>query len=151
MKHLKNSLVVFASLLVIGGVVTFFIPSLTQGMSDNVPKSAFSISRRATGFNAIVSGPDPEGTSYGITSLTVANHGSNSVSVFAYTLLHATTDCLAGQPSVGPTVRVPAGETVHISFPQPFVLSAQPSATSCLFVDWSDTASLDFTVVGYRF
>ena len=57
MKQLKNSLVLFAGLLAFTGVVTLFIPSLTQGKSSDVPKSAFSVSRRATGPNAIVSGP----------------------------------------------------------------------------------------------
>lgn len=59
---------------------------------------------------------------------------------------------IAGQPSVGPTVTVPAGETVHISFPQPFVLSTESRATtSCLLVTWSGPASLQFAVVGHRF
>ena len=150
MKHLKNSLVVFAGVLVIGGIVTFFVPSLTKGQKPaDVPKSAFSVAIDQT---HAVSGPDPGGTSYAITSLTVANRSSTSVTAFAFALWSPTTDCGSGILSGGPSVVVPAGETVHMSFPQPFVLSALPTATSCLKVSNSgEPVAVDFTVVGYRF
>jgi len=112
-----------------------------------VPKNAFSVVTNPT---QPVSGPDPGGTSYAITSLTVANHGSSSLTAFAFARWSSTTDCGSGIFSSGPTVTVPAGETVHMSFPQPFVLSAQLTATSCLLVGHSG-GSADFTVVGYRF
>jgi hypothetical protein len=147
MNRLKNSLIVFAGFLAVIGVVTFCIPSLTKGQkSADVPKSAFSVVADQT---QPVSGPDPGGTSYAITSLTVSNRGSASVTAFAFARWSSTTDCSGGFSS-GPIVAVPAGETVHMSFPQAFVLSAQPSATSCLMVGHSGGA-VDFTVVGYKF
>jgi hypothetical protein len=155
MKHLRNSLVVFAGVLVVAGVITFFIPSRTKGMSNDVPKSAFSL--RVIPLlegTAIVSGPDPEGTSYAITSLTVTNLNELAAGslVTMRVIRGDTTDCFAFQGSVsvtdGPFVIVPAGETVHLSFPQPFVFSTQPGAATCLRLEGT---SHPITVVGYKF
>jgi len=103
MKHLKNSLVVFAIALVVMGVVTSFIPSLTKGQkSADVPKSAFSVTTNPSegDFNTVVSGPDPAGTSYAITSLTVTNLGISSELVILQGIWGNTSDCLSfPQPS----------------------------------------------------
>ena len=183
MKHLKNSLIVFAAVLAVTGLVTFSIPSLTQGQqSENatkktedvrvvnspsepvpvtgtvnvgntvqfrsaIPAGAFSLS--TTG-EALLSGPDPEGTSYAITSLTLANgsvEGPSSAFLFAS---WSDTDC--SSPSHlqnGPVVQMRPGETVHLSFPQPYIFTAQPGAFSCLRINGG--IFVEVTVVGYRF
>jgi len=156
MKHVKNSLVVFAVVLVITGVVTVFIPSRTEGMSNDVPKKAFSV-RGATSQDFIVSGPDSEGTSYAITSLTVVNDNSVPAGRILHGLWSSTSDCLNFSGSsgslLGPEVKVPAGETVHLSFPEPFILTAQPGAASCLRLESTNLGDppVHYMVVGYRF
>jgi hypothetical protein len=158
MKHLRNSLVVFAAVLAGTGVVTFLIPSHTRGSSNDVPKSAFSIVRESIPGQlvTVVSGPDPESTNYAITSLTVTNESETD----SATILmqgswgFLTTGCIAspGQDALGPKVTVSAGETVHVSFPQPFVLSARPGSISCLRLgSFGSDAPLTYMVVGYRF
>jgi|SoiMethySBSTD1v2_1073268.scaffolds.fasta_scaffold413516_1 hypothetical protein len=156
MKHLRNSLVVFAAVLAGTGVVTFLIPSHTRGSSNDVPKSAFSI-RGASAQDFIVSGPDSEGTSYAITSLTVVNDNSVPAGRILHGLWSSTSDCLNFSGSLGsvlgPEVKVPAGETVHLSFQQPFILSAQPGAASCLRLESTNLGDppVHYMVVGYRF
>jgi hypothetical protein len=116
-----------------------------------IPAGAFSVLLTV----GTVSGPDPEGTNYAITSLTFANPTGTLTVASVNGLWGGTSDCLSfpgGPPafSSGPTVVVNAGETVHLAFPQPFVLSARPGAASCLRVS-SLNESLFSTVVGYRF
>jgi hypothetical protein len=152
MKHLKNSLIVFAGLLVLGGVVTFFVPSLTKGMASNSTKQtdgAFSF------FVLDGEGPirqDPAGTSYAITSLTISNTRETYIVTGVHGNFGDTDDCKSffGQPpegQAGPIILVPAGQTVHLSFPQPFVISPKPGRTSCLVTG----AAATYTVVGYKF
>jgi hypothetical protein len=149
MKHLKNSLVVFAGVLAVTGAVMLFIPSLTKGQKSDVPKSAFSVVTDG----AVLSGPDPEGTSYAITSMTVANFGTD-ISLVVRARWGTTGDCLSfseePQQRTGTQIIVHATETVHLSFPQPLILSAKPGAGACLNV--FSTSPLQFiTVVGYKF
>ena len=151
MKHIKNSLVVFASVLAITGVVTFSMPSLTKGQkSSDVPKNSFSLMTH----ERLISGPDPEGTSYAITSLTVSNAAGASTPALLRGLWGNTSDCFSfsdlGTQTFGPNIIVPAGETVHLAFPQPFVISAKEGAASCLRVEHNPTG-VNVTVVGYRF
>jgi hypothetical protein len=159
MKHLRNSLVVFAAVLAGTGVVTFLIPSHTRGSSNDVPKTAFSVVKPSPPDTVVtvISGPDAGGTSYAITSLTVTNQ---SESDSANVLMQGSwgfnpTDCVVspGESLLGPQVKVPAGQTVHVSFPQPFVLSARPGAISCLRIGnvSGEFPSLVYIVVGYRF
>lgn len=170
MGYIKNSLIVFASLL-----ITFVFPISTQAQKEVkvtntpsepvpvtgtinvgnmvqfrpvIPPGAFSIFTD----NEKVSGPDPEGTSYAITSLTVADVGHGSAAVIIRGVWGDTSDCISFSSSTatfGPLVKVPAGGTVHLSFPQPFVLSAKPGAASCLRVE--GPVGIDYTVVGYKF
>lgn len=115
-----------------------------------VPPGAFSV---VTGVG-VVSGADPEGTSYAITSLTVANTSSGPTTAQLGATWGETSDCTSFDSitanAAGPTVTVPAGETVHLSFPQPFVLPARPGAAACLRTSLGGGAA-DVTVVGYRF
>ena len=113
-----------------------------------IPPGAFSIFTETGN----VSGPDPAGTSYAITSLTVADVGFGSAAVIVRGVWGDTSDCSSISNStvtIGPLVKVPAGGTIHLSFPQPFILSAKPGATSCLRVE--GPVGIDYTVVGYKF
>lgn len=158
MKHLKNSLIVFAGVLIVIGVITFFIPSLTKGQkSGSAPKSAFSVWSPSSidSVVTVISGPDPEGTSYAITSLTVANQSESDSADVLMQGIWGTGECnnFSGDEVLGPEVKVPAGATLHLSFPQPFILSNRPGATSCLRLVNRTLGfpPLAYTVVGYRF
>jgi|SoiMethySBSTD1v2_1073268.scaffolds.fasta_scaffold370919_2 hypothetical protein len=159
MKHLKKSLVLFAVILFVTGVVTSFGPSLTKGQkSSDVKKSAFSITMFSVPDQLVqvVSGPDPQTTNYAITSFTVTNQSENETAtvLISGSWGSNTTDCVVspGADVPGPQVTVRAGETVHLSFPQPFVLSALPGTVSCLRLgNFGSDAPLTYMVVGYRF
>jgi hypothetical protein len=147
MKHIKNSLVVFAVVLVAIGVITSLVPSLTKGQkTSDVPKSAFNI---VTNEDVLIA-PDPEGPSYAITSFTVTN-GASTPARTQLSALFGTPDCGVAQSfSAGPQVRVLPGETVHLVFPQPWVFSAKPGLNSCLRVDLPGPP-IEFSIVGYKF
>lgn len=171
MLKLKQSLAAFASALALVALVTLVAPSPTQGQKPNesggpakpvlvgnvvqtqaaVPPGAFSSVVTGVG---VVSGADPEGTGYAITSVTVANTSGGPTTAKLGAVWGATSDCSSFDSitsnAAGPTVTVPAGETVHLSFPQPFVLSARPGAAACLRTSLGG-GEAEITVVGYRF
>ena len=115
-----------------------------------VPPGAFSVVTEV----GVVSGADPEGTGYAITSMTVANTSGGPTTASLGATWGTTTDCSSfdsiTSSAAGPTVAVPAGETVHLSFPQPFILPARPGAAACLRASLGGGAA-KITVVGYRF
>ena len=116
-----------------------------------IPVGAFSKRTTELGLFQVVSGPDTEGTSYAITSMTVTNRGSATTAASLNGMWGNTNDCIAFdglQVSLGPIVELAPGQTIHLSFPQPFVLSAKPGAVSCLR---GNSLGATFTVVGYRF
>jgi hypothetical protein len=167
----KQSLVALASVLALVGLVTLLAPSPTRGQKPNapggpskpvmvgnvvqtqaaVPPGAFSSVVTGVG---VFSGADPEGTSYAITSITVANTSGGPTTATLGAVWGVTGDCSSfgsiTSHAAGPTVAVPAGETVHLSFPQPFVLSARPGAAACLRNSLAG-GEAEITVVGYRF
>jgi hypothetical protein len=117
----------------------------------NIPTTQFSVARSLTNFT-IISGPDPAGTNYAITSISVANSGSSSALANVVSYYGTTTDCHFGTTfdlTNGPSANVPPGDTVSLVFPQPFVLTAKPGAQTCLTV--LNLAPLEMTIVGYRF
>ena len=135
--------------------------TLTVGNTVNtqiaIPAGAFSAVNQGTGVLSL-SGPDPAGTSYAITSITVANSNGTSILSGINALWGSLLDpghCTgagSGVVGIGPFVRVPPGETVHITFPQPFILRYQPfypGPASCLTI--GSAANETVTVVGYRF
>jgi hypothetical protein len=97
-----------------------------------------------------ISGPDAAGTRYAITGFTVANEagGPLPIGIRAF-------GCGAGSdgraPFNGPRVVVPANDTVHLDFSQPFVV--QPfdngGVSACLGA-YGAGALVSLTVVGYR-
>lgn len=171
MPRLKQSLAAFASVLALVALVTLVAPSPTQGQKPNdpagpakpvlvgnvvqthtaVPPGAFSSVVTGVG---LFSGVDPAGTSYAITSITVANTSGGPTTATFGAVWGVTSDCSSfgsiTSHAAGPVVAVPAGETVHLSFPQPFVLSARPGAAACLRNSLAG-GQAEITVVGYRF
>jgi hypothetical protein len=129
----------------------------TVPTSAGIPSGQFSYQNSFPDTN-VISGLDPEGTSYAVTSITVANSTSefHSASIGADwgTPGGGTPGCpfLGGTTveTFGPYITVPAYATVHLSFPQPFVFAARPGAASCLRAELSD-AGLSMAVVGFRF
>jgi hypothetical protein len=132
-----------ANVNVLGSVVT----------RPNIPATQFS--RLAIPPNTLISGPDPAGTSYAITSISIANPESAAAEVHVLAFNGPTSDCLSfsGQFTfaVGPSAIVPAGDTVSMVFPQPFVLTgptAGPGSQSCLKT--TGASFVTTTIVGYR-
>jgi hypothetical protein len=169
----KQSLAACAGLALVIVLVAFATPARTQGQGGGiqqplkvsvvgvvqtqaaVPPRAFNVSLNGAG---PVFGPDPEGTSYAITSFTVANFGSDTTQVDLRSVYGMTSDCRGfsypGDPPLdpgdsGPVVSVAAGETLHLTFPQPILLPAKPGAASCLVTVGSPGAFI--YVVGYRY
>jgi hypothetical protein len=145
------------------------VPVKQQGATDvnvlgsvpthpSIPTTQFS--RVLTpGGSTVISGPDPAGTNYAITSISIANPTSTAVDVTVSSFYGPTTDCLffSGPFSFtfGPSASVPAEDTISLVFPQPFVftaLTAGPGAgaQSCLRAT-GGTVFVRMTIVGYRF
>ena len=171
MPKLKQSLAAFASVFALTALVTLLAPSPTRGQKPSeaagpakpvlvgnvvqtqtaLPPGAFSTVVTGVG---TFSGADPEGTSYAITRITVANTSGGPTTATLGAVWGVTSDC-SSFPEItshapGPKVAVPAGETVHLSFPQPFVLPARPGAAACLLNSLAGGEAV-ITVVGYRF
>jgi len=116
-----------------------------------IPSTAFSA---AVYNNALLIGPDPAGTSYAITSLTIANHSGHEIPLASLIGAYGQ-DCMSSTFvfSLGPTVNLLPNATVHLAFPQPFVVAAKPGSQSCLRLDPSPAGggdNLAVTVAGYR-
>jgi hypothetical protein len=120
-----------------------------------IPDGAFST------WTELVSGPDPAGTNYAITSITARNDGTNSTFVRLEAFYGTVTNsCLFdwstgnGETILGPPVFVPAGQTIHLTFPQPYILKAQDGSNACLRArppQNLDGLHIGTIVVGYRF
>ena len=115
-----------------------------------IPSGAFSVTD--TTFAPLL-GPDPAGTSYAITSVTLANLASIAQEAGVEGIYGTTSNCITftslTSSRQGPLVIVPANATVHLSFPQPFVIAAQSGAVSCLVPLGSSIVK--YTVVGFKF
>ena len=171
MSSLKQSLAACAGLALVIAHVALAARTQGQGVSIQhplkvsvvgvvqaqaaAPPRAFNVSLNGAG---PVFGPDPEGTSYAISSFTVANFGSDTTQVDLRSMYGMTSDCQGfsypGDPPLdpgdsGPVVNVAAGETVHLTFPQPILLPAKPGAASCLITVGGPSAFI--YVVGYRY
>jgi hypothetical protein len=101
-----------------------------------------------------VAGPDPAGTNYAITSVTFTNEGNAPAFGDLEALYGTTSDCETFSSQVrsvlGPVAQVLPGDTVHLDFPQPFVMNAASGANACLIAE-SGSAGVRGVVVGYRF
>jgi hypothetical protein len=132
----------------------------TADVQLSIPAGAFSSLQTEgspPGTRPVFSGPDPAGTNYAITSITVANPNATPAQVDVFAKYGTTNDCQTfptGLPKefIGPYIEVPANDTVHLDFPQPFVVSAQAGDNSCLVSNLDGNPQGDvITVVGYRF
>ena len=137
----------------IAGAVTVGNAVQTQTL---LPAGAFNETKNFSpnSLTMVFSGPDPEGTSYAVTSITVSNPSFNLISTRLLGSWGPTGDCVTYSSGLyktdfGPIVYVPPGETVHLAFPQPLVFAAQSGEASCLTTLGSPSA--DTTVAGYRF
>jgi hypothetical protein len=114
-----------------------------------IPATQFS--RQVVEGVARVSGPDPAGTNYAITSVSFNNRTDDTGLGALAGQYGLTSDCdqFQGeiQISVGPQVFVAAHQTVTMTFPQPFVIKPESGANSCLV----NLGTTFMTVVGYRF
>ena len=84
-----------------------------------LPAGAFSV----VTLRGVLSGPDPEGTNYAITSITMTNTTADSTGGVISGQWGNTSDCssfLGESPKIlgGPSVTLRPGETVHLAFPQ---------------------------------
>jgi hypothetical protein len=100
-----------------------------------IPATQFSRHRFLSGGFDDVSGPDPAGRNYAITSVSFGNRGDTPAEVSLFAVYGTTTgDCtftVPINPSDEPSATVPAHDTVSMTFPQPFVIEAQSGANSC--------------------
>jgi hypothetical protein len=120
-----------------------------------IPSTAFSTVLSILNSPAtlgVISGPDPAGTSYAITSVTVTNYSGDLALVGLTANYGTTSDCKTFQERSfgdGPLVFVPPSATTHLAFPQPVVLpKVDGKPTSCLNV--SGPIQVNVVVVGYR-
>jgi hypothetical protein len=110
-----------------------------------IPEGAFSFALVGNVFGQV-----SEPTNYAITSITAFNYGSDldGVQLFGNATL-INVPCQQGTiQAAGPILNVRPGETVHLTFPQPFILRVG-GPISCLTLLGGE--SLQVSVVGYRF
>jgi hypothetical protein len=109
-----------------------------------LPERAFSVSPSGVSFIF----RDEGTTSYAITSLTAYNPGSVTESVTLFgRIANFNQPCeQALFAAIGPTVYARPGETVHLTFPQPYIVRI-PGPFACLTQD----GDLLLTLVGYKF
>jgi hypothetical protein len=113
--------------------------------------------------------PDPSGTQYAITSVTVSNAGGGAecctaeprtltLIAVAFSTAENNTCRLLHlgyvEAAPGPKVTVPAQDTVHVTFPQPYITAPVNGPLVCLgataeFVT-GGTAGLTWSAVGYK-
>jgi hypothetical protein len=109
-----------------------------------IPATAFSVNTEELG-NTILAGPEPS-TRYAITSVTATNTGSTITRVDLYIVsVQGNTCALLGHKL---TALVPPSETVHLAFPQPYVLTNDSASDVCLIVD---KGVAEVAVAGYKF
>jgi len=134
---------------------------VTGDVDANVvlPATAFSyppkqLSIAAAGAAGVA--PDPSGTRFAITSVTITNGSAFEFEavIQAFGLDATNTDCGLAHNSVssspGPRLFVPAKSTVHVAYPQPFVTAAVTGPKVCLLVSGSGIEPSTWSIVGYR-
>jgi hypothetical protein len=105
---------------------------------QGIPPRAFSV--LADGTSVVILGSDPVGTHYALSSLTFTNASDQHVIDGVFALSGG---CLSGSTKFGPVVELAAHSTVHLDFPQPYVLEG-----ACLA---HNIAPVLIAAVGYRF
>jgi hypothetical protein len=101
--------------------------------------------------------PDPSGTKYAITSVTVSNSSTtmNTAVLFAIAVENATNNSCRFlsnevERAAGPRVSVPPGNTVHITFPQPYITQAVSGPNVCLAAAGEGSVGVTWSAVGFK-
>ena len=110
--------------------------------------------------------PDPSGTQYAITSVTVSNAGGGvgaaeprTLTLFAVAFSAAENDTCRllhlgfVEWAPGPKVTVPPLDTVHITFPEPYITAPVNGPLVCLGATAetaTNTIGLTWSAVGYK-
>ncbi len=100
--------------------------------------------------------PDPVGTRYALTSVTVTNTLNVVQTVFFQVRPgNFGNTCGNSVPStfdlaIGPVVVVPAAGTVHLQFPQPFITNAISSGPAVCLTAAATEPGATWSVVGYK-
>ena len=153
--------------LSVGGSVTINNPTTApvpvQGVVGAIPllpTNAFSIPPTQPSLAASGSSsqkPDPSGTRYAISSITVTNTttGAGLITFRAYGSQLAIGGTCAGvvnavSHSDGPVIWVPANATVHIAFPQPFITEPATGPNVCMTAGGFGFESSTWSMVGYK-
>jgi hypothetical protein len=121
----------------------------TQAVTVSRPATAFSFStaHSAVGLGfAGIRGPDPAGTQYAISGLTLAATGDGAATLTLYADPFSG-GCLIGAGQELVTVATPAQDTASAPLLQPFV-SKSTSGNVCLDYEWTG-GPLHVAVVGY--
>lgn len=133
----------------VAGSVNVGSPKITLG----IPATQFSERLTGSGEPQVASGPDPAGTNYAITSLTLSNEDDAYHKAQLRARYGTFSDCRASgitNETLGPEVVVAPHDSVHLTLAQPFVMSALTGANSCLVVDRTDFF-VSVAIVGYTF
>lgn len=112
--------------------------------------------------SALVSGPDPAGTRYAISSITataiwnvVFPDPSESMTLVAIPAAAdntcQTTGPLSGPVQFGPSIVYRPNLTTSLTFPQPFVIPPPTAADPVCLITRSSLALAELMIVGYRF
>jgi hypothetical protein len=124
------------------------------------PANQFSLSpvQLTLTYQGAFAAPDPSGTRYAITSVTVSNPLVTHVNVAfrAYAVEYASPTCRnmanAQNFSDGPEITVSPFSTTHITFSQPFITGAVTGTFVCLAAVGLNTAQtgMKWSAVGYK-
>lgn len=125
-------------------------PQGTVQTQAAVPGTQFSAPAVQSG--ETVGGPTNAGTTYAITSLVVSNQGAQAEAGTLSIQQGCTTASQLADQS-GPVIEVPAGGTIDVSFPQPFILTNTVNGDCLMFWNIPTNSSTDLfaNVVGYTY
>jgi hypothetical protein len=118
-----------------------------------IPPTQFSFRTDTAGANTprnLLS--DAPKTSFAISSATFINDGDVPANFLVFSQSASLSECAVLNPSTfhgGPSATVPAHDTVHVDFPQPFVVPTTGDAPACLDALGPSTGQL--IMVGFRF
>ena len=137
-------------------------PPPRVGPSFTIPAATVSVA--PTGSPLMT--PDPSGTQYAITSVTVSNAGGGvgaaeprTLTLFAVAFSAAENDTCRllhlgfVETAPGPTVTVSPQDTVHLAFPQPYITAPVDGPFVCLgatAITSGGNQGLTWSAVGYK-
>ena len=141
-------------------------PTVSVGTSGNplpvllsLPSTAFTIPPQQV--SLVVAGsatqpPDPSGTRYAITSVTLSNNtdsnGELRIFAIAFSANVATCGFVANEVARadGPVLTAPPHTTTNLTFPQPYVTAPVSGPHACLTAGGAGFLGMNWSVVGYK-